>query len=115
MEVNFLALRIQQNFNLVIRCFCRMYLLDVLTMVNKQMMDKRNDQPNIRIPYRTHTLRARVFLGKESNAPINLMFHAPNPSSVPGGRNGEFEPCLARVGNFDLEVSVLFRGIHKLF
>ena len=54
-------------------------------------------------------------LGKESNAPINLMFHAPNPSSVPGGRNGEFEPCLARVGNFDLEVSVLFRGIHELF
>ena len=54
-------------------------------------------------------------LGKESNAPINLMFQAPNPSSVSGGRNGEFEPCLARVGNFDLEVSVLFRGIHELF
>ena len=89
MEVNFLALRIQQILDQVIRCSCQMYhLLDVLTMVNKQMMDKRNDLPNIRIPYRTHTMRERVCLGKESNAPINLMFHAPNPSSVPGGRNG---------------------------
>ena len=116
MEVNFLALRIQQILDQVIRCSCQMYhLLDMLTMVNKQMMDKRNDLPNIRIPYRTHTMRERVCLGKESNAPINLMFQAPNPSSVPGGRNGEFEPCLARVGNFVLEVSVLFRGIHELF
>lgn len=110
MEVNFLALRIQQILDQVIRCSCQMYhLLDMLTM------DKRNDPANIRIPYRTHTMRERVCLGKESNAPINLMFQAPNPSSVPWGRNGEFEPCLARVGNFDLEVSVLFRGIHKLF
>ncbi|XP_066029289.1 uncharacterized protein [Pocillopora verrucosa] len=53
-----------QILDQVIRCSCQMYhLLDMLTMVNKQMMDKRNDLPNIRIPYRTHTMRERVCLG----------------------------------------------------
>ena len=127
MGVNFLALLIQQILDQVIRSSYQMYhLLDMLTMANKQMMDKQNDLPNLRMPYRNHTLRARVFLGKESNAPINLMFQTPPPPPLgnprifdhrpcPGGRNGKFEPFLARVGNFDLKVSVLFSGIHVLF
>ena len=78
MVANFLALLIQQILDQVIRSSYQMYhLLDMLTMANKQMMDKQNDLPNIGMPYRSHTLRARVCLGKESNAPINLMFQTP--------------------------------------
>lgn len=61
-----------QIFDEVVRKYDEEYhLLEMLTMVNKEMMKRRNSLPNIEIPCRSYTLRKRVYLGSTPpSAPI---------------------------------------------
>lgn len=52
----------------VLRKYCHRYhLLEMLTKVNKRVVDKQSGGPNrvksVQAPYLTHTLRAKVYLG----------------------------------------------------
>ena len=53
-------------------------------MVNEQMKDKQSDLPNISVPHRYQTLGKRVYLGKKSNASIDLKFEPLLPRATYG-------------------------------
>ena len=49
------------------RCYHRYHLLEMLTKINKRIADEQRGNPNgiitVQVPYLTHTLRAKVYLG----------------------------------------------------
>ncbi|KAL9966429.1 hypothetical protein ACROYT_G024501 [Oculina patagonica] len=75
---------LQQVLIKAIRKYCHRYhLLELLTKVNKRVVDKQSGGPNrmksVQVPHLTHTLRAKVYLG---STPTPLQVAVPVPGYV---------------------------------
>lgn len=65
-ESFFIQIRIirRKTVDEIVRGYRHLYhLLEVLTLANKQMVDRRKDRSGTQVPYRSYTLRSKVHLG----------------------------------------------------